>query len=379
MSGLYIHIPFCRRKCIYCDFYSLGARNAPWREFVDALLSEFSVRRGEFINDSGGVGFSTLYIGGGTPSLIPSQEWERLVAGLRHDVDFGMIEEFTFEVNPDDVTAELVARLRGAGVNRVSMGIQSFDDGELRRLGRRHTARQAEEAYRLLGEIGNVSIDLMFGLPGQTLDSWRSTLDRALDLRPEHISAYTLMWEEGTALSVMRRQGRIDEMPEGLNIAMYQLLTEKLRSAGYEHYEISNYALPGFHSRHNSSYWTGSPYLGLGPGAHSYDGVRTRRANPVDLSGYVKHFRDGGGTPFFEEERLSDEELREEMIMTGLRMARGIDLHEFRERFGGASEERLLRQAAMHLRSGNLTKSAASLSLTEQGMFLLDAITVDLM
>ena len=378
VKGLYIHIPFCKRKCVYCDFYSLGARNAPWQEFVAALLREFARRRGEFNGAREDV-FTTIYIGGGTPSLLPPEQWERLMEGLRGMIDFAQVREFTVEVNPDDVTGELVARLKRSGVNRVSMGIQSFSDEELRRVGRRHTAAQALQAYALLREIGNVSIDLMFGLPGQTQESWRHTLEQALALEPEHISAYTLMWEEGTALSVMRGQGRVEEMPEEQNVQMYKLLTDSLMRAGYEHYEISNYARPGFHSRHNTSYWLGTPYLGLGPGAHSYDGERTRRANTADLRGYLEHYGGEGAGEFYQEERLSDEELREELIMTGLRMAAGIDLEQLRARFGADEERRLLRRAEKHLRSGQLRNEAGRLHLTEQGMMLLDPITVDLL
>ncbi len=376
MAGIYIHIPFCARKCVYCDFYSLGAKNAPWPEFTSALLAELRTRLPELKGER----VDTIYIGGGTPSLIPAAQFEELVEGLRADVLLRDVQEFTVEVNPDDVTPQLVERFLRTGVNRVSMGVQSFEDAELRRIGRRHTAAQARHAYELLRGIGNVSLDLIFGLPGQTPESWRRSVSELVALRPEHVSAYALMWEEGTALSVMRRQGRVQELPEAESLAMYEYLREELAAAGYEHYEVSNYALPGRHSRHNRSYWLGAPYLGLGPGAHSYDGLRVRRANPADVKGYIRAYAQPEPQLFCEPELLSDEELREEYVMTRLRTCEGIDCREYESRFGSEALGRLRQAAAPHIAAGRLMcENGIRISIPERHLMLLDALTVDLL
>lgn len=374
MAGIYIHIPYCAKKCIYCDFYSVGARKAPWADYVSAIVNELHVRIGELRGEK----VTTIYIGGGTPSLMPHAHFRRLAAALCDVAP--EVEEFTVEVNPDDVSAGLVDLYKECGVGRVSMGVQSFDDAELKRVGRRHTSMQAREAYALLRGIGNVSIDLIFGLPGQTPESWESSLAQAIALRPEHISAYSLMWEEGTPLTLMRRQGRLEESPEGWSLAMYSTLTDALEKAGYVHYEISNYSLPGRESRHNSSYWKGTPYLGLGAGAHSYDGRRLRRSNPCDAAAYTLHYnRDINPGPFFITEELSREEIREEYVMTRLRTAAGIDMEEYLRLFGRAALAQLLASARPHLRSGYLSECGSHISLSRDAVMMLDSVTVDLL
>lgn len=376
MSGIYIHIPFCRRKCYYCDFYSVGARRAPWEALVTALLGELRDRRQECPGTP-----ATLYIGGGTPSLLPPSQMERLVTGVRAICGQGAgSREFTVEVNPDDVTPGLVELYRSLGVNRVSVGVQSFIDSELEAVGRRHTAAQARQACGQLRQIGNLSLDLMFGLPGQTLASWATSLREALNLRPEHISAYSLMWEEGTALSLMRRQGRVIEAPEGVSVEMYELLCRELKKAGYCHYEISNYALPGRESRHNSSYWRQEPYLGIGPGAHSYDGARLRRANPCDIAAYISRFSGSAGTdPFYTQELLSVQELRDEYVMTRMRTSSGIEYDDYLAHFGNEATERLRRRAARQAALGNVSDSNGRLCLSAQGVMTLDTVLVELM
>lgn len=373
MSGIYIHIPFCRRKCLYCDFYSIGARNAPWNTLVDSLLAEADSRAAELARPP-----RTLYIGGGTPSLMPTDQFRRLVSGLRAIFDCTRLEEFTVEVNPEDVDTGLVDRLAEAGVSRASMGIQSFSDSELRAIGRRHTAARAIEAYGLLRQLGNVSIDLIFGLPDQDIDRWQANVAEALRLHPEHISAYSLMWEQGTPLELLRRQGRRSEVPEELSAEMFATLSVMLHAAGYEQYEISNYALPGYRSRHNSSYWQGLPYLGLGPGAHSYDGVRTRRANPADILRYNRHFATIPANPFYEEEILTDDELREEYLLTRLRTREGFPISEFLARFGRQPLQNLLTAAQPHADAGRLRLDSDSIALTQAGIMVSDTIISDL-
>lgn len=332
MSGVYVHIPFCRRKCYYCDFFSIGSRNAPWKEYVEAVINEGQLRADEV--DAHRV--DTIYIGGGTPSQMPIGILDTLLKGIVHIFSpAGQMREFTVEVNPEDITEDLADCLQQCGVTRVSMGVQSFIDAELAEVGRRHNRQQAISAYDILrSRFSNLSIDLMFGLPGQTLESWSKSISEVLTLMPEHISAYSLMWEENTALTKMRNRGRVRECDDNINDSMYLMLTEKIKEAGYEHYEISNYCLPGYRSIHNSSYWKGTPYLGLGPSAHSYDGGKVRRANPADIGRYISHFTTNSKGVFYEKEILTIEELQEEYLITGLRRCEGINLADFRLRFG---------------------------------------------
>lgn len=287
--------------------------------------------------------------------------------------------EFTLEMNPDDVTAEKARGWRQAGVNRISMGVQSLRDDELRAIGRRHDAADARRAYEILrGEFDNVSLDLMFGLPGQTLESLGGTLDEFIEMRPEHISAYSLMYEERAAITRMRDKGMLAETPEDISVAMFRMINQRLAEAGYERYEISNYALSGRRSQHNSGYWVGMPYLGLGPSAHSYDGKRTRRRNPADLNLYMKA-SENFGEPFYETETLTDEELLDEMIMTRLRRAEGLSMQEVETRFGAEDARRILRQAEPYIKSGELLQKDMSIIFSESGVMISDEIIVDLM
>ncbi len=372
---MYVHVPFCRRKCIYCDFFSVGERLADWPAFVGSLLAEGCQRVGSFADDdSDTVSSSSLYIGGGTPSLMPADEFRRLADGLLELFPDGP-EEFTIEVNPDDVSADKAAVWRAAGVNRVSMGVQSLVDSELQTIGRRHTADAAVKAYGMLRKsFRNISLDLIFGLPGQTEDSLLHTVEGFLDMSPEHISAYSLMYEEQTALTRMRDSGAIAETPEVDSVEMFSMVSGMLADAGYEQYEISNYARDGYRSIHNSAYWHGLPYLGLGPGAHSYDGLRTRRANRPDLKAWQ-----GAESGFpYTEEILSDDEFREEYIMTRLRTREGISLDDFARSFGASERARLLRQARQFTAPAGseplLSRTDSSLSLTKSGIMLSDEV-----
>lgn len=371
MSGLYIHIPFCRRKCLYCDFFSVGQRLADWPRFVDAAINEYELRRHAY-----GSVFETIYFGGGTPSLLPDREFSRLAGRFLHD---SSPAEFTLEVNPDDVTPDRVGLWAGAGVNRFSIGVQAFDDTILRAMGRRHSAAQAVEAFNVLREaVGNVSLDLIFGWPGQSLDSWNDTLLRTLELRPAHISCYSLMYEPGTPLTRLRDGGKIEEADDETADRMFHLLVKSLLNAGYVHYEISNFALPGFESRHNSAYWSGVPYLGIGPAAHSYDGVRVRHANPPDIAAWARHYSSGAKTVFGESELLSDGELIEEYLLTRLRTAKGVDLDDFGCRFGSSSRSKLINAAVPLAARSLVALSAGGLRLTEKGIMLSDNIILSL-
>ncbi len=376
-GGLYIHIAYCRKKCIYCDFFSAGDRIADWHGYVNAICSEFKERINELACP-----IRTIYIGGGTPSLMPIDEFSRLCDFIKPYAND--LEEFTIEVNPDDVEESKLEIWKHKGVNRLSIGIQSFDDKVLKVLGRRHDSATAKKAYELARRyFSNISIDLMFGLPGQSLDMWTMDLIAAIEMIPEHISAYSLMYEEGTALTALRDIGRLEEAPESVSEKMFLRLIEELNKAGYDHYEISNFALPGYRSIHNSSYWHQQPYLGLGPSAHSYDGKRTRKANRADIRGYIDYWNQSYiekkyEDSFYESENLSDEELIEEYIMTRMRTREGISLDDFHKRFGNNSCDSLIRNCKPLLDRGLIAFDENTISLKESSVLISDSIIVDM-
>ena len=391
-SSLYIHIPFCRRKCLYCDFFSGGASIADWEAYASALTAELRLRAAELTRP-----VESVYFGGGTPSLIPPHIFTYIIKEIRERLTFSDAGcETTIEVNPDDVTApdgmDKIRQWKRGGVNRVSIGVQSFDDPLLRLIGRSHSGDTARQALDILtSEFRNVSADLIFGLPRQTLRSLASDLDTLHSFAPQHVSVYSLMFEEGTALTALRDAGRIREADDELTADMYALLTDRLKDWGYEHYEISNYALPGYRSRHNSGYWTGRQYLGLGPSAHSYDGESLRRANPADIRGYIRHFspmgddanRQGGGIEscapaFFTEENLTPDERIEESVMLSLRRKEGIDLTDFTLRFGDEAARTLLARARKGVEAGDLHLEYGHLSLTPAGIMISDRVILSL-
>ena len=373
MAGLYIHIPYCKSKCTYCDFYSTPQVET-MEQYVHSLLCEARLRKNEIDSEQ----VSTLYIGGGTPSVMPTSMLTTLITGL--DKVFGLknVEEFTIEVNPDDVTTHYVTALRALGVNRVSMGVQSFNDDELQAINRRHTAKQAIHAVNSIKDAGidNVSVDLIYGLPGQSLDSWQHNVGQAIALDVQHISAYCLSYEKGTKLWVMREQGKVKETSDELCIAMYENLVKSLKKAGFEHYEISNFALPGFRSRHNSSYWNFTPYLGLGAAAHSYDG-NVRRYNPSSIRQYIEAL--SGGSTACSEEHLELWERHDEEIMLRLRTSDGLDTTLFEHRHGQKARDNLLSKSKPLIEQGLLNKDNNTLILTHKGVMLSDNIIRNLM
>ena len=374
MAGLYVHIPFCTQRCIYCDFYSTTQLKVIGR-YVAALGQEAALRAHELRGEP----LITVYVGGGTPSLLGVEHFERLAKALRSHFDWGAVAEFTVEVNPDDVRdATLPAALAAMGVNRVSMGAQSFVDSELQLLRRRHDSRQPAHAIELLRQAGidNVSLDLIYGIPGQTLDTWQASVEVAVACRPQHISAYNLTYEPGTPLWRMRETGQIHEVSDDDCVAMYHALVDTLHRAGYEHYEISNFAKPGFRSRHNSAYWAGAPYVGLGAGAHSFDG-RTRRYNPDDLHAYMASIESGKVACI--DEQLEWWERYDEMIMVRLRTREGLDLNVVEAEFGPCARTHAQEAAKPYLSSGLLTTQGTSLRLTEPGVMTSDTIIRDLM
>ena len=370
VAGIYIHVPFCQGRCIYCDFYST-TEGEEWKSrYVDALLAELRMRRDELSLAR----VHSIYIGGGTPSQLPA----RALSGILNEVcrlfPVDSDAEVTVEANPDDVTPEWLAALSHTPVNRLSMGVQSFDDALLRLIRRRHTAQQAVRAVEQAARhgISNVSIDLIYGLPTQTMEQWQADVRQALALDVQHLSAYSLSYEEGTPLWRMLEQGRIEEADEELSLRMYEHLIDSTRAAGFTRYEISNFCRPGRHSQHNSAYWHGVPYLGFGPGAHSYDGMRTRRWNLSDLKGYVQA---AGSMPPHQSEVLTDDELYDETVMTRLRTSEGLSL----DLLTAAYRAYCMAQAEPHLRAGRLEQAGSTIRLTRQGIFTSNDIISDLM
>lgn len=378
MAGIYIHIPYCKSKCTYCDFYSTPQVET-MEQYVHSLLVEARLRAPELnIKGSGTSHVKTLYLGGGTPSILPIELITRLVDGLHEVFDLNNLEEFTIEVNPDDVNPAFIDSLRRLGINRVSMGVQSFNDNELRAINRRHTAQQAINAVHCINDAGiaNVSIDLIYGLPGQSLDSWQRNVEQAIKLKVQHISAYCLSYEQGTRLWVMREQGRVQEASDELCIAMNNALVRMLTETGFEHYEISNFALPGYRSRHNSSYWNFTPYLGLGAAAHSFDGY-TRRYNPSSIKQYITMLSQG--TTAFDEEQLEPWQRHDEEVMLRLRTSDGLDTATLGDHYGALAATTLLRKAHPFIEQGLLRQENTKLILTASGVMTSDYIIRTLM
>lgn len=353
-QGVYIHIPFCKSRCVYCDFYSTTQSEQSKDLFIEALANEVKARAHFFDNNT----IDTLYLGGGTPSTLGAESLSDILNIIRDNFVLKPEAEVTIEVNPDDVTPTFADRLTKTGVNRVSMGVQTFNDNHLSFLHRRHSANQAISAIKTLRNAGiaNISIDLIYGLPGQTLEQWQKDLDTAFSQNISHLSAYALIYEEETALYNMREKGLVAEADEELSLEMFTALMNKAREAGFLHYEISNFSLPDLHSRHNSGYWDGMHYLGLGPGAHSYNGT-TRFANIGNLSAYLKA---GGLTTennLTITEHLTISQQIEETLLTSLRTAGGLDLTNFNSRFGSDALRRIINRALPYIYSGKLILS----------------------
>lgn len=366
MAGTYIHIPFCKSRCIYCGFYSSVGLLSLQDKYVDALLKEHKLRR-DYLDDTN---TKTIYIGGGTPSLLSEDNIRKISDAIYQE---GVTQEFTIECNPDDITPELCKTLHECGVNRVSMGVQTFSDERLRFLNRRHSAKDIPAAIENLhkNNIHNISIDLMFGFPNETLQEWKDDLTEAITLDVQHLSAYSLMYEEGTKLYNMLEKGEIRENDESVSVAMYDTLIDTLTSNGYEHYEISNFAKPGFRSLHNSSYWNGTQYIGLGAAAHSYNTI-SRQWNVCDVKEYIKSI-ENGIIPA-EKEHIDETTRYNDMITTALRTREGIDLSVLNHK----DYIYILRNAQSSLNAGTLTISNNHLHLTRKGLYISDDVMSDL-
>ena len=365
MAGLYIHIPFCKSRCIYCGFYSTTGIKLR-QQYVDAVIKEMEEvrrRKKEIEDDS----IETIYLGGGTPSQLTIPQLHQIFDAIYKYNKVEMGAEVTIEMNPDDVTEVFADGLCLLPVNRVSMGAQTFNDERLKWLHRRHTSQQVAEAMERLRDNGiqNISIDLMYGFPGETLDDWQRDIDAALALGAEHISAYCLMIEEGTPLWQWAN-GKWT-MDEELERQMYEMLIDRLEAAGYEHYEISNFAKPGYRSKHNSSYWNDTPYIGLGAAAHSYDG-KGRQWNVADISQYIEQIEQG--VIPYEREELNDDTRYNDRITVALRTREGLDLTTLSERH----RRYCLSEARRFITDGLLQQQDQHLALTRRGLFVSDYI-----
>ncbi len=371
MAGLYIHVPFCKKRCIYCDFFSTVYAGGWHQKYADQLGREMLERRAEAKDKP----LETIYLGGGTPSQLPPEILSRIFASIQTAFTIAPDAEITLEANPDDVTEDWLSHLRAdTPVNRLSMGVQTFSDTLLHFLGRRHTSKQAAEAISLCRQSGyhNISIDLIYGIPGQSMEQWQSVLQQVLDMGIQHLRAYALQFEPGTRLYDLLEKGEVDEVNEELQWLEYEYLMDETQKAGFEHYEISNFALPAYRSRHNSSYWRGDPYIGIGPGSHSFDGSSTRRHNLHSLERYVNC--PPSDIPF-ESEVLSEQEKYEERVMTALRTSEGLDLRSLTPQ----DRAYCLRMAQPHLLHGKLLLDGDTLRLTREGIFVSNDILSDLM
>ena len=373
MAGIYIHIPFCKTRCAYCDFYS--TTHEAWKQqYVDAVCKEL-VQRKDYLK---GETVDTIYMGGGTPSQLSIAQLNALFATIEAHFPLSKHPEITIEVNPDDVSDSYAEGLKQTPVNRISMGIQTFDDATLRILNRRHTEQIARMATMRLREKGfqNISIDLMYGLPGETIEQWENDLQQAIALNVEHISAYHLTYEEGTPLYRMLQKGMVSEVSEEHSLMCFNTLIDTLQQAGFQHYEISNFCKPGKHSRHNSSYWQGIAYLGCGAAAHSFDGA-SRQWNIADIKNYIKGIEKD--EPCYEIEALDNATRYNEYIMTGLRTSHGISIEEVAARYGQPLADTCQKSATPHLESGKLITEENRIKLSREGIFVSDAIICDLM
>ena len=431
MASLYIHVPFCKTRCTYCDFYS-QTQLIYINVYTKAIIRELELRN-DYLE---GEAIETIYWGGGTPSLLQPDDFELVFNTINRFYDTSSCTEITLEANPDDITEAYLADLRRLPFNRISLGVQSFNNNDLRLLNRRHTADQAFDVVSLCLKAGysNLSIDLMYGLPGQTLQMWEENVDKALRLHIPHLSAYHLSYEEGTVMYQQLNEGMIEPVNEETSVLLFDRLIDKLTEAGYLHYEISNFCKPGYFSRHNTAYWTDRKYLGIGPAAHSYN-HRSRQWNIASLPDYIEGiskeiqgskspfegrrgmldvqgsrfkvqsskspFEGGGGmldvqsskfkiqSPplkgaggcrgIFEKETINAKTRYNDYVMTRLRTMWGIPKSSFLELFDREQMDYLLQQAKPYLQNGMMEQDEEMLRITRKGLFVADGIIRDLM
>ena len=376
MAGLYLHVPFCSSKCSYCAFYSV-TNNQLKQDYIEAVCKELYLRKHFFQdihlkNNQFDPVVNTVYFGGGTPSCLSESDFEKIFNAI-YDCFGSSFEEVTIECNPDDITLSYAKTLKKYA-NRISLGIQTFNNDQLKLINRRHNAEEAIKAVNIIKEVGisNISIDLIFGFPKETLADWLFDINQAIKLDIQHVSAYSLMFEEGTKLYHLLQKEEIEQISEDLSVEMYDVLIDKLSEAGLAQYEISNFAKPGFESRHNSSYWNETPYLGVGPSAHSYN-LSTRSWNVSNVSQYVKSI--SKGILPLEEEQIDAITRYNDLITTALRTKEGIHLNALQEDYA----QYILEQSSEFIKEGTMIKTSDNrLALTRKGYYISDAIMAEL-
>ena len=370
MSGIYIHIPFCKQACHYCDFhFSTSVKKKP--ELVEALCQELELRKAEAAGP-----VETIYFGGGTPSLLTSEELEHIFEVIFDNYDVAKNPEITLEANPDDLSEEKIKMLAASPVNRLSIGVQSFFEADLKLMNRAHNEKEALESIKTAKKyFENISIDLIYGIPGMSRERWLKNLDTALKLEVPHISSYALTVEPRTALKSMIEKGKIAPVEEEAAKEHYELMIAVLEEAGFENYEFSNFGKPGYFSRNNTAYWFGKPYLGIGPSAHSFDGSN-RKWNINNNSLYIKALQKGQIPEEIEE--LSTSDRYNEYVMTRLRTKWGISLPEVQEIFGEELLQYLLQESKALQEKELLKKEGEYLKVSKKGKFLSDGIAADL-
>ena len=373
MAGIYIHIPFCRQKCYYCDFYKT-VNTSLQHDFISALKNEAKVRK-NYLNDET---VETIYFGGGTPSVLTAPEIAEILAVLNDEFKVNSDAEITFEANPDDLSNDYLKALKQEGINRLSIGIQAFQNRHLEKMNRRHNTAQAVEAIENASKNGfsNLSADLIYGLPDLTPKEWEESLNQMFRLPVKHLSAYHLTYHEGTAFYTWLKKGTLKELKEEESVNQFNTLVDLSLVNGFEHYEISNLAKDQLYSRHNTAYWMGVKYLGLGPSAHSFDGV-SRRWNDSSVEAYIK--AQANNQPYFEEEKLSENDQYNEYILTRIRTKWGVSVKELKQRFGHEKAAYFSRQLDKYKNTGDINIKSETITLSRKGLFVSDEIMADLM
>ncbi|BDX37632.1 coproporphyrinogen III oxidase [Tenuifilaceae bacterium CYCD] len=372
MSGIYIHVPFCHKKCAYCDFYSVGKNELSY-DFPKLIVRELELRR-DYLEDKN---IETIYFGGGTPSLLPVTYIEEILNAIKKNFSVSTNPEITLEANPDDLCLELLKDYKIAGVNRISIGVQSFIDEELRFLGRRHDSLKAVDSIAQIKAVGfsNISLDLIYGLPNSTMESWEFSLNKAIDLDVQHLSCYHLTYEESTPITRKLKKGQINAINEELSIQQYDLLRQKTQGAGFIHYEISNFAKQGFISRHNSSYWRNVPYLGVGPSAHSFN-INTRQWNPNSIVLWSNGIKENKCE--FQSETIDETNKFNELLLTRLRTIWGVDLNYIANGFSEKYINHIRKTSEKHFKTGNLILENFTIKIPAEKFMISDSVMEDL-
>ena len=373
MAGIYIHIPFCKSRCIYCDYFT-SINEVKMDIFVQALCKEIGNRKEELATDQ----IKTIYFGGGTPSRLNKTHLQHIFENIFVNYMVAENAEITIETNPDDLSKEYIDMLSILPFNRISIGIQSFDDDELKFLSRRHDSATAINAVRYCQQKGfdNINIDLMYGLPNQTLEIWQKNLEIACELGIQHISAYHLIYEDKTKLYNLLQAGKVNPVDEESSIEMFEMLIKILSKAGFEHYEVSNFAKDSLYSQHNSSYWNGEKYIGLGAAAHSFDGEH-RWWNVSSLSKYIDGINNGN--PLVEKEDIDESKQYNEFLITGLRTMWGINTEELKKKYGTEKYNYFVENAQKYFDQDYLIRKGDNITVSHKGIFISDGIISDLM